>query len=194
MKDFKFYCGIFATLFVATTATLLTSCSQEDDDYDTDMYTLAERMGTRANPGENTSSQNYDKIRGGSMTSEFDVGKIKCKLLFDLTWEEWRLYSASAKVKFLGVTGGDDSLTYTDDLGIQRKISRYKFIKCDTGNREAEIKVTNMECFFVLDGIIVYYSEAYIDSDGKLAYKDDAFTLVSLKASIPEEYIMRNQN
>lgn|SRR5574344_409644 len=52
MKDFKFYCGIFATLFVATTATLLTSCSQEDDDYDTDMYTLAERMGTRALGGD----------------------------------------------------------------------------------------------------------------------------------------------
>lgn len=91
MKDFKFYCGIFATLFVATTATLLTSCSQEDDDYDTDMYTLAERMGTRANPGENSSSDGDDldgynstdcaiwclvQLKGGGFSALGDVWKI----------------------------------------------------------------------------------------------------------------------
>ena len=40
------FCGIFATLFVTTTMVLLASCSQDDDNYDSDMYTLAE-MGTR---------------------------------------------------------------------------------------------------------------------------------------------------
>ena len=42
----KNFCGIFATLFVTTTMVLLASCSQDDDYYDSDMYTLAE-MGTR---------------------------------------------------------------------------------------------------------------------------------------------------
>ena len=44
------FCGIFATLFVTTTMVLLASCSQDDDNYDSDMYTLAE-MGTRLGGG-----------------------------------------------------------------------------------------------------------------------------------------------
>lgn len=40
------FCGIFATVFVTTTIILLASCSQDDDNYDSDMYTMAE-MGTR---------------------------------------------------------------------------------------------------------------------------------------------------
>ena len=44
------FCGIFATLFVTTTMVLLASCSQDDDYYESDMYTLAE-MGTRLGGG-----------------------------------------------------------------------------------------------------------------------------------------------
>ena len=46
------FCGsIFATLFVTTTMVLLAACSQDDDNYDSDMYTLAE-MGTRLGGGD----------------------------------------------------------------------------------------------------------------------------------------------
>lgn len=48
---FKNFCGIFATLFVTTTMVLLASCSQDDDYYESDMYTLAE-MGTRLSGGD----------------------------------------------------------------------------------------------------------------------------------------------
>ncbi len=48
---FSNLCGIFATLFVTTTMILLASCSQDDDNYDSDMYTLAE-MGTRLSGGD----------------------------------------------------------------------------------------------------------------------------------------------
>ncbi len=51
MIKFKNFCGIFATLFVTTTMVLLASCSQDDDNYDSDMYTLAE-MGTRLGGGD----------------------------------------------------------------------------------------------------------------------------------------------
>ena len=44
------FCGIFATVFVTTTVVLLASCSQDDDNYDSDMYTMAE-MGTRLGGG-----------------------------------------------------------------------------------------------------------------------------------------------
>ena len=49
MKNSKYFCGIFATVFVTTTMALLASCSQDDDYYDnSEMYTLAEEMGTRS--------------------------------------------------------------------------------------------------------------------------------------------------
>ena len=55
MKKIKNFCGIFDTVFVTTTMVLLASCSQDDDYYDSDMYTLAE-MGTRlVGDGEDTS-------------------------------------------------------------------------------------------------------------------------------------------
>ena len=53
MKNFSNFCGIFATLFVTTTMVLLASCSQDDDYYDSDMYTLAE-TGTRLSESEET--------------------------------------------------------------------------------------------------------------------------------------------
>jgi len=51
MIKFSNFCGIFATVFVTTTIILLASCSQDDDYYESDMYTLAE-MGTRLGAGD----------------------------------------------------------------------------------------------------------------------------------------------
>lgn len=51
MRKFSNFCGIFATVFVTTTIVLLASCSQDDDNYDSDMYTMAE-MGTRLGGGD----------------------------------------------------------------------------------------------------------------------------------------------
>ena len=47
---FSNFCGIFAIVFVTATIILLASCSQDDDYYESDMYTLAE-MGTRLDGG-----------------------------------------------------------------------------------------------------------------------------------------------
>ena len=65
------FCGIFATLFVTTTMVLLASCSQDDDYYESDMYTLAE-MGTRlVGDGEDTSPA-FSKIADmGSVLIDF---------------------------------------------------------------------------------------------------------------------------
>ena len=54
MRKFSNFCGIFATVFVTTTIVLLASCSQDDDNYDSDMYTMAEmgtRLGGKGEPG-----------------------------------------------------------------------------------------------------------------------------------------------
>ena len=49
-KKFDF-CGIFATMFVAATIFTVSSCSQDDDYYESDMYTMAEPLETRAVEG-----------------------------------------------------------------------------------------------------------------------------------------------
>lgn len=61
MRNFSNFCGIFATVFVTTTIILLASCSQDDDNYDSDMYTLAE-MGTRLVGDGEDKSQAFSKI------------------------------------------------------------------------------------------------------------------------------------
>ncbi len=61
MRKISNFCGIFAALFVTTTMVLLASCSQDDDNYDSDMYTLAE-MGTRLVGDGEDKSQAFSKI------------------------------------------------------------------------------------------------------------------------------------
>ena len=43
MVKFTNFCGIFATVFMVATAITIVSCSQDDDDYNSEMYTLAEQ-------------------------------------------------------------------------------------------------------------------------------------------------------
>ena len=53
MKEFSNFCSIFATAFIAATIILVSSCSQDDDFYESDKYTMAEELETRAcEPGE----------------------------------------------------------------------------------------------------------------------------------------------
>lgn len=48
MKTKTNFCGIFATAFIVTITFVIASCSQDDDYYDSNMYTLAEKMETRS--------------------------------------------------------------------------------------------------------------------------------------------------
>ncbi len=47
-KIFSTLCGICATAFIVTTIFTISSCSQDDDYYESDMYTMAEPLETRA--------------------------------------------------------------------------------------------------------------------------------------------------
>lgn len=69
MRKFSF-CGIFATLFVTTTIILLASCSQDDDCYESDMYTLAE-METRSGGGDPGGGQPSPVITNVDSITEF---------------------------------------------------------------------------------------------------------------------------
>lgn len=63
MMKFTNFCGIFATVFVTTTMVILASCSQDDDYYDnSEMYTLAEEMGTRLGGNGEDVPPSFSKI------------------------------------------------------------------------------------------------------------------------------------
>ena len=47
-KIFSTLCGVCATAFIVTTIFTISSCSQDDDYYESDMYTMAEPLETRA--------------------------------------------------------------------------------------------------------------------------------------------------
>ena len=69
MKLKSNFCGIFATTFMVATAITIASCSQDDDYYDSNMYTLAEKMETRSggDPGGGTGGEAL-KILAGADT------------------------------------------------------------------------------------------------------------------------------
>ena len=79
----------FATAFVTTTIILLASCSQDDDYYDSDMYTLAE-MGTRLAEG----GESGDPGGGGTYvypTSEEILSNGVVRQHLDDLWAQMQL-------------------------------------------------------------------------------------------------------
>ena len=106
---FKNFCGIFATLFVTTTMVLLASCSQDDDNYDSDMYTLAE-MGTRlggGDPGNGGYDPNPPKpyfgnpVQAGVDTVTFDMEMHEMQVV--VSWSNGYT-GASAPVSMIAIT------------------------------------------------------------------------------------------
>ena len=102
MKNSKYFCGIFATVFVTTTMAQLASCSQDDDYYDSDMYTLAE-MGTRLG-GDGDEIGATQTFSFNSNTPSYDyvpVNEYECAL--------WALITVAKNKK--------TSFTYYDQTG-----------------------------------------------------------------------------
>ena len=98
MVKFTNFCGIFATVFMVATAITIVSCSQDDDDYNSEMYTLAEQMSTRGygDPGngggnstDTTSSSTPRQYYGGDITDQQKVTICNTIVLLDvkLSWE-----------------------------------------------------------------------------------------------------------
>lgn len=56
------FCGILTTIFIISTAITIISCSQDDDCYNSDMYTLAEQMETRNGGDPNNGGELEDNL------------------------------------------------------------------------------------------------------------------------------------
>ena len=99
MMKFTNFCGIFATVFVTTTMVILASCSQDDETYDSDMYTLAEEMGTRSggDGGDIGATQTLSYNSNTSSYVDVPVRKNECALWALITVAEYKQTSFSYK-------------------------------------------------------------------------------------------------
>lgn len=108
MMKFKNFCGVFATVFVTTTIILLASCSQDDDYYESDMYTLAE-MGTRLGGDSEIFDDGYNQ-------NAYIPGEVDCCGLYTLTARSVEMYGRDAFVN-----GGPHEALKAKDLYIKMK-------------------------------------------------------------------------
>lgn len=109
MRKISNFCGIFATVFVTTTIVLLASCSQDDDNYESDMYTMAE-MGTRllrVEPGS-------PHFRGGNKNV-----LIVCEglhLTYEVSWGSGYWYELQPDLTFVNCDNLSGYPFYVDTL------------------------------------------------------------------------------
>ena len=85
------FCGIFAIAFIAATIILISSCSQDDDFYESDKYTMAEELETRTpEPGgggsDKPSKIKYSKTYKGE-TYTFFNGKVTENVDFHINFD-----------------------------------------------------------------------------------------------------------
>lgn len=90
MVKFTNFCGIFATTFMVATAITIASCSQDDDYYDSNMYTLAEKMETRSggDPGGEVPHQLREGLpvyAGDTIIHDVQIGNFFADLYISWT-------------------------------------------------------------------------------------------------------------
>ena len=135
MRKISNFCGIFATLFVTTTIILLASCSQDDDYYDnSEMYTLAEEMGTRSGGGDpGSGSVEIKKLNlmcniGENQLHFFQQGTINqttlnlhLYALADSAFTQWGAYAVSNNNN-VEVTSATAEYMDSDSININLRI------------------------------------------------------------------------
>lgn len=184
MKKIKSICGVFATMLFTTTVTFLFSCSQEDDDYDTDMYTLAEHRRTRL-AGENDetppSTPRDTLLCSGSISHTVTMIEMQHDITFNVSWAgECILWDVRPNIS-VSVTNRSCNVPFNDNTG--RYIPRYKFIKSELGG-----SAVYENGAIVITGVKIYYQEANgtaFETDG--TYGAEQYTLITTKCPVPED-------
>ena len=184
MKKYQIFSIIFATVFVATTTLLISSCSQDDDYYDTDMHTLAEKRMTRS--GEPQPA--FEGLGAGTGEYTFHMVGSDFNVTFDLSWQQFiKKEDATASITVKNVNNNSNLLPYTDSLGIERTIRRYDYIDC-----EIEARAQYHNGYFKSNSVYLYYRKAHEEygvADG--TYDEPFMEAISISYLIPNEYILK---
>ncbi|MBQ6965467.1 MAG: hypothetical protein IJP82_07255 [Bacteroidaceae bacterium] len=115
MKRNLHFCGIFAIAMVAMTMFTITSCDKDEEyELQTDEYTLADRMMTRAGEGGNNNTPHFLEIEAGRDTSYHDVGAV---ISFEtiISWNSgvWALVVPTISTRFKDNINEDELYEYS---------------------------------------------------------------------------------
>lgn len=119
MVKFTNFCGIFATVFILTTTVIIASCSQDDDYYESDMYTLAEKMETRSGGDPGTGGGGIDNTLYEATCSLSNVKfyttpeymgswEESCDILVNARWREGGILNNCVEYKSGGSVNLDN--------------------------------------------------------------------------------------
>ncbi len=111
------FCAIFATMFVAATVIMLASCSQDDEFYEDGLFTRADGIMPR---GPET---RYE--RGSCMK---EIAYEGLRIDFEVSWNSGMWVEIRPKVTYLGYRNAGGYQTYTDSLGIERKVPNIEYV------------------------------------------------------------------
>ena len=180
MKKILYIPTIIATTVLTSCLTI--SCTEDEEYYDSNMFTRAENM-TRIDP-EPGNGQPW--INSGS-EKHTESTAPQIDLIFDISWGANYTSVANASISYSGNDNRSSDLEYTDSLGIERTIKRYKYVNCQINRKFASYE----DGCFVWNGIILYYQKANEPisgiSDG--TYGPIMQDLVNIRYKVPETYI-----
>ena len=154
---FKNFCGMFATLFVTTTMVLLASCSQDDDNYDSDMYTLAE-MGTRlGNRDEwNVDPLSPQKLRPGSVNDTVNLDGLD--VVFTVSWSDTICMGDSVNITKL--SDNSNIVIYCkDENGHSITVNKFEYVGHNFSSPAKPFRNLNTLSFYGL----IYYKKAIVN-------------------------------
>ena len=178
-KILSYLCGICATAFIASTIITVSSCSQDDDYYESDMYTMAEPLETRAaEPGAEPTYEWW--IHEGSINMKATVAQHH--ITFQVSWPEQSLIDGLQTAVNKTIRNNSSSLPYTDELGIERTVKRYK----QTKELDAHIDFNNNR--LVINGVF-YFAKAIENPKVTGAYGQEQMEFLTAEGDIPEKLL-----
>ena len=176
--------AIFAIVTIALTTSLTCSCTDDDEYYNSDIFTRAEIM-PRNNPENGRPWVNV----GAGKHIESTNAQIDVK--FDINWGGNYTSVAKASISYSGHDNRSSDLEYTDSLGIERTLKRYKYVDCQIDRKFADYE----DGYFVWNGIILFYQKANEPisgiSDG--TYGAIERELINIRYEVPDTYITYKQ-
>lgn len=166
MRKFSNFCGIFAIVFVTTTVVLLASCSQDDDNYDSDMYTMAEmgtRLGNAPEPIPGGGGQ-HKVLNAGSKNDSTCIGTNACGLYvcYKVSWDDQFETVGSAHISIEG-TNNHSIISYRNSDGKWDSMNKYEYLSDHPDNDVPTLTHYYINGSFYSYCNTVYYTQANID-------------------------------
>lgn len=168
MIKFSNFCGIFATVFVTTTIFLLASCSQDDDNYDSDMYTMAEmgtRLGGKGDPyNVNPPKNNY--LVPSTIECPIYIGnryKSGLDVIFIVSWSDTIRAGSEVQISYNPIINNHSQKECRTENGQTVFINEYNYLN-HTIPTIISLYTGSNPYYYHSQGGYIFYEKAIIDA------------------------------